>query len=91
MEIDFCCHPNSSGQESNLRNSAGKYLDLGGCSVSPLRDKDTHQAFHAWVSSFHLSGTQHRRASAESQNLGFNLVCALRLRLETIRDELFVG
>jgi hypothetical protein len=36
-------------------------------------------------------GQQPLRAAAESKNLGFNLVCALRLRLETIRDKFFVG
>ena len=30
MEIDFCCHPNSCGQDTSLRYSAGKYLDLVG-------------------------------------------------------------
>ena len=37
------------------------------------------------------SDSTNKREGTKSKNLGFNLVCALRLRLKMIRDKLFVG
>ena len=50
-----------------------------------------YQAFYARLPSFCPSGTTTSASGSRIQNLGFNLVCALRLRLETIRDKFFVG